>query len=74
MGLLSGLLTFPLVPARGVVWAVDQALQEAEREYYDPVLIWQELDRIEELRHDGRIDPDEADRQEELMISRLMGE
>jgi len=32
VGLISGLLTLPLAPVRGVVWVADIVAQEAERE------------------------------------------
>lgn len=72
MGLLSGLVTWPLAPIRGVVWVADQVLQEAERQYYDPALIRQELDEVDQLRREGLIDAEEADQREEELIARLM--
>lgn len=72
MGLFSGLLSLPLAPVRGVVWVADQVLQEAERQYYDPALIRQELDEVDQLRREGLIDPEEADQREEELIARLM--
>lgn len=72
MGLISGLVKLPLAPVRGVVWVADQVLQEAERQYYDPALIRQELDEVDQLRRDGLIDPEEADEREEELIARLM--
>jgi hypothetical protein len=32
MGLISGLLTLPLAPVRGVVWVAEVVAQEAERQ------------------------------------------
>lgn len=32
MGLLTGLLTLPLAPVRGVVWVAEQLQEEAERQ------------------------------------------
>lgn len=72
MGLLSGLVTWPLAPVRGVVWIADQVLQEAERQYYDPARIREELDEIDQLRREGLIDAEEADEREEELIARLM--
>lgn len=72
MGLLSGLVTWPLAPVRGVVWIADQVLQEAERQYYDPARIRAELDEIDQLRREGSIDAEEADDREEELIARLM--
>jgi cytochrome c-type biogenesis protein CcmH/NrfG len=74
MGLFSGLLKLPTAPVRGVVWVADQVLQEAERQYYDPALIRQQLDEVDQLRREDLIDPEEADRREEELIARLMRE
>ncbi|MCX4404151.1 gas vesicle protein GvpG [Streptomyces sp. NBC_01764] len=32
MGLLTQLVTFPLMPARGAVWVVERVREEAENE------------------------------------------
>jgi chorismate mutase len=47
-------------------------LQEAERQYYDPARIRQELDEVDEARRTGVIDDEEADQLEEELIARLM--
>jgi len=39
MGLLSGLLSLPLLPVRGAFWAIDQVADAAEREFYGPAMI-----------------------------------
>ena len=36
MGLLTGLLTFPLAPLRGAVAVAEQVRRRAEEEFYDP--------------------------------------
>lgn len=72
MGLLSALLKLPIAPARGVSWLSEQVLQEAERQYYDPEFIRRQLDEVDRLRHEGEIDPDEADQLEEELVSRLL--
>lgn len=74
MGLLSRLAKLPTAPARGVVWVAAQVYQEAERQYYDPVLIRQQLDEVDQQRREGLISEDEADEREEELISRLMGD
>lgn len=72
MGLLSALVTLPTAPVRGVVWVADQVLQEAERQFYDPALIRQQLDDVDQLRRDGLISDDEADEREEELVTRLI--
>ena len=72
MGLIIGLLTLPLAPVRGVAWISDQVVQEANRQLFDPELIYAELDAIQAAREEERIDPAEADRREEELLQRLM--
>jgi hypothetical protein len=72
MGLITGLLTLPLAPARGVVWVADQVLQEAERRWYDPAAIQAALFDVQARREAGEIDDDEADRLEEELVERLL--
>jgi chorismate mutase len=74
MGLITGLLTLPLAPVRGVMWVAEQIRQEAEREYRDPARIQAALLELEQLREAGEIDPEEADRLEDQLVRRLMGD
>lgn len=57
MGLITNILTFPLAPVRGTVWVLDQVLLTAEREYYDPEPVRQELRRLEQQLLDESITP-----------------
>lgn len=72
MGLISGLVTWPLAPVRGVSWIGDQILQEAERQWYDPALIQQQLDELEQLREQGLVSDEEARELEETLVQRLL--
>lgn len=72
MGLISGILTVPLAPLRGTLAVADQILRHAEDRYYDPGLIRQELEQVEQLRLDGEIDEAAATAWEEELIDRLM--
>lgn len=36
MGLVTGILTLPFAPVRGVGWVLDKVVRTAEDEYYDP--------------------------------------
>lgn len=72
MGLISGLLTLPLAPVRGVAWIAEQVKQEAERQWMDPAAIQEALDDVQASREAGLIDDDEADRLEEELIQRLL--
>jgi len=73
MGLISGLVLWPLAPVRGVTWVAEQIEQEALRQWSDPAVIQQELLRIDDLRQRGEIDDDEADEREEELLQRLSG-
>jgi hypothetical protein len=72
MGLLTGLLTFPLAPLRGTVAVAEQVLKQAEEVYYDPATIRRELEEVERLREAGEIDDEQATAWEDQLIERLM--
>ena len=72
MGLIAGLLTLPLAPLRGTVWAAEQIRQQAEEEFYDPVKIRQELDQVDRLRSAGELADDEATAWEDELVDRLL--
>lgn len=72
MGLLTGLLTLPLAPVRGVVWVAELIRERAEHEYYDPASIRRQIEVLDRARDAGEITGQEcADAQEEL-IARLL--
>jgi hypothetical protein len=72
MGLLTGLLTLPLAPVRGVVWLAEQIQEFAEEQYYDPVNIRAELERVEEARQSGELTEEECVDWENELLGRLM--
>lgn len=72
MGLISGLLMWPLAPVRGVAWIAEQIQEEAERQWYDPATIQAQLADIEAMRELGEIDEEEADAREEELLQRLL--
>ena len=71
MGLISEVLLLPFAPVRGSAWAIRQAIQEAERIYYDPATIRAELARLEEQLEAGEITEGEFDREEDALLDRL---
>lgn len=71
MGLISGLLTLPLAPVRGVAWVAEQVAEEADRELYDEGRIRRELADIDMRREDGSLSPEEADHLEAGLMERL---
>ncbi|KOG09860.1 gas vesicle protein [Streptomyces viridochromogenes] len=71
MGMLSQLLTAPLLPMRLAVWAAQRALDEATDEYYDPAPVYAALAELERMLQDGEIDQAAFDRQEDELLDRL---
>ncbi|MGH3310015.1 MAG: gas vesicle protein GvpG [Streptomyces sp.] len=71
MGLITQLLTLPLAPVRGAVWVLDQVVLTAEREYYDPEPVRQQLAEMEQELLDGRITEEEFDRREDDLLDEL---
>lgn len=72
MGLISGLLTLPVAPLRGVVAVAEQVRRQAEEEFYDPVRIRQQIDDVARRRESGELDDDEATALEDMLVERLL--
>jgi Gas vesicle protein G len=73
VGLITGLLTLPLAPVRGVVWLAEQIRDQAEEQYYDPARIRAELDRVDQARRTGELSEQECAEIENELLQRLMG-
>ncbi|MFD3438916.1 MULTISPECIES: gas vesicle protein GvpG [unclassified Streptomyces] len=71
MGLISELLLLPAAPVRGTFWVLQQVVDEAERQYYDPSAIQSELARLSDQLDAGEIDEAEFDRREDELLDRL---
>lgn len=71
MGLITGLLTLPLAPVRGVVWVAEQVADEVERQMYDEDQIRGELLQLELEFDDGLIDEQERTMREDELLERL---
>jgi Gas vesicle protein G len=71
MGLMTGLLTLPLAPVRGVVWIAEQVAEEADRQLYDEGIIRRELLQLELEFDEGRIDEQERSEREQGLLERL---
>jgi hypothetical protein len=72
VGLLTGVLGLPLAPVRGVLWLAEQIRDHAEEQYYDPVRIRAELERVDEARLSGAMSEAEAAELENELLQRLM--
>ena len=73
MGLIGGLLTLPLAPARGLVWVFDQVVAEAEAQLHDPARIRAELADAEAALERGEIDEETYEQVERELLDRLNG-
>lgn len=71
MGLISGLLTLPLAPVRGVAWIGEQVAIEAERELNDETRARRELAALGMELDLGRIDEREFEEREDALLERL---
>jgi hypothetical protein len=72
MGLITGIFGLPLAPLRGVVAAAEQIQREAEDQFYDPVAIRQQLERVDRMRSEGTLTEDEAVAWEDELVERLL--
>jgi cytochrome c-type biogenesis protein CcmI len=72
MGLITGLLTLPLAPVRGVMWIAEQIQREAERQWSDPDVLRAQLADVQADRDRGILDEAEADRLEDELVRSLL--
>lgn len=72
MGLLTGLLTWPLAPLRGVWWLAERVQEQAERTYYDPVAIRDQIAELDRALAAGEISEQECAQEQEELIGRLI--
>jgi Gas vesicle protein G len=73
MGLIGGLLTLPLAPGRGLVWVLDQVVEEAEAQLHDPARIRAELADAEAALERGELDEETYEELERELLGRLHG-
>jgi hypothetical protein len=71
VGLITGLLTLPLAPVRGVTWVAEQVHEQAELELYDENRIMRELAALEMAHDAGEISEDEMNRRVDVALERL---
>ena len=71
MGLITGILTLPLAPVRGVTWVAEKVAEQAELELYDERRILRELIELEAARDRGEIGEDHFDLYVEQLLERL---
>ncbi|MEU6735568.1 gas vesicle protein GvpG [Streptomyces physcomitrii] len=73
MGLITGLLTLPLAPVRGVTWVADQLARAADRELHDPAVVRAKLAALNEDYDNGLLSEEEFEREEEQLLDLLRG-
>jgi hypothetical protein len=71
VGLITGLLTLPLAPVRGVAWVTEKVAEQAELELYDESRIMQELTELETAHARGEISDERFDAGVEQLLERL---
>jgi hypothetical protein len=72
VGLITGLLTLPLAPVRGVAWVAEVVAEEAERELEQRESPERRLADLEARRATGEISDDEAERLESEIIEAML--
>jgi hypothetical protein len=68
VGLITGLLTLPLAPVRGVAWIGEQIAEEADRQLDPDVRVRRELARLELAHELGELSDEEFERREEAIL------
>jgi Gas vesicle protein G len=74
MGLITGLITLPLAPVRGVMWIGEVIAQEADRVQAAESSPDRALAELEIARATGEISEEEAAEQEAALLERLVVE
>jgi Gas vesicle protein G len=71
VGLISGLLTLPLAPVRGVVWITERIAEQAERELYGEDTIRAQLYELQTSYEWGEMSEEELEAAEAELLERL---
>ena len=72
MGLITGLLTLPLLPVKGTIALAERIQEQAYAELYDESSIRQGFAALDALRASGEVDEDELAEAEDALVERLM--
>ena len=71
MGLITGLLTLPLAPVRGVVWVAELLAEEAERELAEANSPQRALAELEAARAAGEISEEDFAQLEDQLLDEI---
>ena len=72
MGLITGLLTLPLAPVRGVAWVAEVLAEEADRELAEASSPERALADLEAARATGEITDEEFSEREAELIDAMI--
>jgi gas vesicle protein GvpG len=72
VGLITGLLTLPLAPVRGVAWLGEVLAEEANRIQADAESPERRLADIDVMRASGQISDEEASEMEKAVIDAML--
>jgi hypothetical protein len=71
MGLMTGLLTLPLAPVRGVVWVAEQIAEEADQALDEESRIRRELGTLELEFELGNLTEEQLEQREDELLDQL---
>ena len=71
MGLITGLITLPLAPVRGVAWIGEQIAEEADRQLDPEARLRRELGRLQVEHELGDLSDEEFERREDELFEQL---
>ena len=71
MGLITGILTLPLAPVRGVAWVAEKVAEQAELELYDENRILRELSELEAAHGRGELSDERFEEGVDQLLERL---
>jgi hypothetical protein len=72
VGLITGILTLPLAPVRGVAWISELLAEEAQRELAELTSPQRALAELEAARAAGELDEDEFEALEADLVERIL--
>ena len=72
MGLISGLLTLPLAPVRGVAWVAEIVAEEADRQMAESASPERALAELEAARATGDVSEEDARELEAQLIDEAL--
>jgi hypothetical protein len=73
MGLVSSILTLPLLPVQGVIKLGEVIQQQVEQQLTSPMAIRAQLEEIERQRQAGLISEEEEAEAQQEVLGRLIG-